>query len=141
MYADALDRLVALYSSTLNSYGMDNIPTFFTESQLPASLILPADSYFESIKPLDISHTYAQLRIYINHLLLIAPAGVGVIENRYSQVATWLDTYASVLMTDPYLDDNLLYPVHVDAVQQDTILYNGSAYVGLNLRHNWVFRV
>lgn len=140
-YAGAIMQLKTItFTGLQNSY--DEVLQPPADADIPALVIRNASQPFvEGIKGWDVALTIGRLTVFIDHLLLISAVQVGSYTERWDDRVLYLDRYASAIVADLKLNDNLVKPLSVIVVKSGDIQFRERVYNGLRFRHFWEIKI
>ena len=128
------------FTGLQNSY--DEVLQPPADADIPALLILNASQPFvEGINAWDVALITGRLSVFIDHLLLISSVDAGTYVERWDDRVLYLDRYASAIVADLKLNDNLVKPLSVIVVRSGDIQFRERVYNGIRFRHFWEIKI
>ena len=146
----ALTQLSSLnVDGVRNNYDLDELPNSLHRAQMPALLVLPieldAERLFrerrDSLQTAAFSGGTKSVYYSVTHLLLVAPAAVGLgLRSHMPRLVDLIDGYTAALAADVTLGDQLLAPARV-SVEPGLFTYGEGEFYGCAFRHTWLLEI
>lgn len=149
-----LTVLAALHvPGAVHNYDVDTVPDSLSRAQLPALLLLPAETPDESLirgerfdrgvgfEAVAFGEGARTVTYSLTHLLLVAPVAAGRgLRSQFPALIDLIDAYFGALAQDVTLGGRLLEPARV-RVHPGIFTHGGVAYYGCAFVHTWVMGV
>jgi len=140
-YVAAVARLAVLSVTGVNhNYIAVNQPP--AEADLPVLLIQDATQPFvEGFASWDVAMNAGRFGAFVDHLLLISGAEVGMVTERQTAINLYVDRYLTAINGDMMLNDNLTKPLTLVVARRGVIVVGLARYSGIQFRHFWEINI
>lgn len=133
----AVDRLGVLSVTGVKNFGLDDMPGFIHQADLPALVIILGASGGAGVQSLNIGHSKVETTVGLTHRLLVDMPVADVPQNLVYQSLAHVDNYFAAIKGDLLLNDNLIHPLSVMSVSFGEKTFGNMVYYGIDFYHVW----